>query len=160
MLTDTFQVLLRVLEYYRGIMILTTNRIAVFYPAIKYQPLSTETRLNLRRNFLQRANKRIPLQDYEMLEEDENEPAWMNDEALARIAAIELNGRQIKNAVRTAHALATSEQKTLTCEHVEKTAATIRQFDQDIFNERALLSMEERSQHGDDERGSKRRRLV
>jgi hypothetical protein len=115
--------------------------------------------MNLWRNFLKRALKPSSLQDDMMLEEDDIQPAWMNEEALAHLADIKLNGRQIKNAVRTAHALATSEGIALTCEHVERTAATIRQFDEDIASERALLHIDQRTQMLGEERGSKRRRL-
>jgi AAA+ superfamily predicted ATPase len=149
-------------------MILTTNRIAVFDPAIKsrihlaikYHALSTDTRLNLWRNFLKRAQKQTPFQDNDTMDERQSEPLWMDDEALQRFAAMELNGRQIKNAVRTAHALAASEQKPLSCEFVEKTAAAIRQFDLDIFDEKARVERNETTEVRGDERSSKRRRLL
>jgi hypothetical protein len=47
-------------------------------------------------------------------------------------AAVELNGRQIKNTVRTANALALSEGKVLSVEEIRVVLDTVTEFDADF----------------------------
>jgi hypothetical protein len=96
-------VFLRLLEYFEGLLILTTNRIGAFDPAfksrihlaIKYNPLTKAFRRDLWCNFVIRASK-------------DTWPDWMDGACLDQLSLPELNGRQIKNIVRTAQALALS----------------------------------------------------
>lgn len=116
---------LRTLEYYEGILFLTTNRITTFDPAfksrihlaLKYNALTTAARKELFINFISRTSKTPPVFD---------------DETLNRLSAVDINGRQIKNAVRTASALARDEKVPLNEEHLQTVLETIAEFEQDL----------------------------
>lgn len=116
-------VFLRVLEYYEGIMFLTINRIGSFdaafkariHLAIKYPPLTYASRRDLWKAFIFRA---APEADLE----------WMNMGSLKRLASKELNGRQIKNVVRTAHALAVSESEAMKFAHIDMALRAMEAF--------------------------------
>ncbi|KAI1427000.1 P-loop containing nucleoside triphosphate hydrolase protein [Xylaria sp. FL1777] len=103
-------VFLRLLEYYQGVMFLTTNRVASFDPAfesrihltINYPELNFDSRLHIWKTFIKPG------------------PGSAVQEAeLERLSRIRLNGRQIKNVVKTARLLASREQKALALEHLE-----------------------------------------
>ncbi|KAF4629313.1 hypothetical protein G7Y89_g8838 [Cudoniella acicularis] len=104
-------VFLRAMEYYRGILFLTTNRVGHFDPAffsrihvyIGYKPLDAQGR------------KRIWLQFFSKLEKERGEEVQvlagakryiLSDDVLKDIA---WNGREIRNAFQTAVALAEYE---------------------------------------------------
>ncbi|KAK5956794.1 hypothetical protein OHC33_002282 [Knufia fluminis] len=116
---------LRTLEYYEGILFLTTNRITTFDPAfksrvhlaLKYNALNAASRKELFVNFISRTSKNPPVFD---------------DGILDRLAAVDINGRQIKNAVRTASALARDEGVPLSEEHLQSVLETIAEFEQDL----------------------------
>ena len=85
-------------RYYTGILILTTNRLSIIDPAMKsrihvslhYEPLNTETRQRLWNAFLVKAG----------LHDGANkvvDPTLMKELCLRS-----LNGREIKNVIRTA----------------------------------------------------------
>ena len=90
-------IFLRVLEYYEGILFLTSNRVSSFDDAfksrihvpLKYGPLGATSRERVWRNFLGKL-----------------ENVNVDEEAYAQLAEAEINGRQIKNVVRTAKSLA------------------------------------------------------
>ena len=96
-------VMLRLLEYHSGILFLTTNRVRSFDPAfesrvtiaLKYDPLTSDARKLVWQTLVSRIKS-----------------VEINDSIdFAQLAGCELNGRQIKNAVRLAVALA-KENKT------------------------------------------------
>ncbi|KAJ1554820.1 hypothetical protein HK096_001286 [Nowakowskiella sp. JEL0078] len=107
-------VMLRLIEYHQGILFLTTNRVLTFDPAfesrvtvaLKYDHLGVNAREQVWRNLI--AN----LIDIEV--------GPINFEKLAEEV---LNGRQIKNTVRLALALAVDEGSPLTQKQIEKTMA-------------------------------------
>jgi len=90
-------VMLRLLEYHPGILFLTTNRVRSFDPAVesrvtvalRYESLTLEARMQIWKNLLSLIS--IPVS---------------KDISFEDLAKHELNGRQIKNAVRLAVALA------------------------------------------------------
>ncbi|KAF5724131.1 P-loop containing protein [Fusarium mundagurra] len=104
-------IFLRLLEYYKGLMILTTNRYPAIDPAFEsridlsfvFQDLEPASRGKIWYNFLVRENK--------ALAEDSN--------AIAKLASMPLNGRQIKSAVKTARILAASENLPLAVDHLQ-----------------------------------------
>lgn len=104
-------------------MFLTTNRVQSFdeafqsriHLALKYHPLDAAGRADLWRLFLQRTA------GYK----ESSWPAVSVDE----FAAMELNGRQIKNTARTANTLALAEGKTLSVEHVREVLRAVGEFD-------------------------------
>lgn len=111
------KVFLRVLEYYSGILILTTNRVGQFDEAIKsrihislyYPPLDKNTSLKIWETNLDRLerrddklspNRRINFGRKEIMKFAKGH--WKDNEA----SKTNWNGRQIKNAFQTAIALA------------------------------------------------------
>lgn len=102
-------IFLRLLEYYQGTLFLTTNRVENIDSAfqsrihvhIKYADLTVKSRRQIWENFV----GQVP-SDFAASELDE----------LAKVA---LNGRQIKNMVKTAQLLAIEDQKILNKEHID-----------------------------------------
>ncbi|KAI1027036.1 hypothetical protein LB504_007856 [Fusarium proliferatum] len=103
-------IFLRLLEYFEGVMFLTTNRVSAFDPAfesrihltIHYPNLDYASRLHIWKTFVNIGD------DESSLSEDE----------LDELASVELNGRQIKNVVKTARLLATHEKTYLAMSHI------------------------------------------
>ncbi|KAI0366558.1 P-loop containing nucleoside triphosphate hydrolase protein [Pilatotrama ljubarskyi] len=118
-------VFLRHVEYYRGILFLTTNRITAFDPAflsrihvaLHFGELSLEARTQVWRAFLRKAGVGLPSTD-----------GGATDEFVRRLAVREVNGRQIKNACRTAQSLAHSRGQSLAVEHLEETLDAMEDF--------------------------------
>jgi AAA+ superfamily predicted ATPase len=118
-------VFLRVLEYYSGILFLTTNRVATFDDAFKsrihvplrYSHLSVESRRSIWRNFCLRV------------------PGGVNidEEGLALLARHDLNGRQIKNVVKTAESLAAFEGTKLDVERLQEVTLIQAKFEKDLL---------------------------
>jgi SpoVK/Ycf46/Vps4 family AAA+-type ATPase len=108
-------VLLRVLEYYDGIIILTTNRITSLnvavqsrmHLAIQYKDLTPEQKKNIFMKFLDD----MPNDQIRDRERIERELDWF-------CKGTDLNGRQIRNIVSSAQALAKSERKQMTHNHL------------------------------------------
>ncbi|KAI1124036.1 P-loop containing nucleoside triphosphate hydrolase protein [Nemania abortiva] len=110
-------VFLRLLEYYEGVLFLTTNRVEAFDPAfesrihltINYPKLDLESRLHIWRTFLKVAS----------MESGSGDGGGISEAELMQIARVELNGRQIKNVVKTARLLAAQEKSTLKFDHLQ-----------------------------------------
>ena len=79
----------------------------------------------------------------------------MTDAYLDRLAVEELNGRVIKNTVRTAYALANSAGESLSAEHIDTALKFMPNFD----TEMASKEDEERDDRGELQRQRKRQRL-
>lgn len=117
-------VFLRILEYYQGIMFLTSNRISSFDDAFKsrihlavmYPALSPISRKNLWELFLRKASPGSSLE-------------WLNPKSLERVSREDLNGRQIKNIARTAASLAVGEGSALKFAHLEMALKATQAFD-------------------------------
>ncbi|WQF82149.1 Putative AAA+ ATPase domain, ATPase, AAA-type, core [Colletotrichum destructivum] len=98
-------IFLRTLEYYEGILFMTTNRVGNIDPAfqsrihvsLEYPDLTAESRRLIWGNFLKGAT----------LESE------VSDEDVAELAALPLNGRQIKNVLKTAQLLAARKKSPL-----------------------------------------------
>ncbi|OMP85143.1 ATPase family AAA domain-containing protein 3B [Diplodia seriata] len=108
-------VFLRLLEYYKGVMFLTTNRVAAFDPAfesrihltIDYPKLDLPSRLHVWKTFVRPSD------------EGSRYASSITEEQLESLAAADMNGRQIKNVVKTARLLAAREKRMLALEDVE-----------------------------------------
>ncbi|KAL8376073.1 hypothetical protein RB595_007270 [Gaeumannomyces hyphopodioides] len=122
-------IFLRVLEYYEGILILTSNRVGSFDEAFKsriqvaihYDQLTKKSRKAIWRNF------------FDMMEESDDEDVNMAEleRRLDELAAEEMNGRQIRNALLTARQLAKHRQERLDWEHLSqviKTSVTFNKY--------------------------------
>ena len=125
-------VLLRVLEYYDGILILTTNRLRSFdiavqsrvNLAIKYNSLSDEQKKAIYRNFVKQLNEENTDDKEDLLRFVED----TEDESPFRL----LNGRQIRNVLFSAASLAQAEpDKRLRRVHIEKILKETVKFQQD-----------------------------
>lgn len=111
-------IFLRMLEYYEGILFLTTNRIdnidAAFqsriHVSIAYPNLTSSARRSIWKNFLTKST--LP---YMMKEKDYDE-----------LAQVELNGRQIKNVLKTSQLLAMKRGERLRRELVDTVLAIER----------------------------------
>ncbi|KAH6642222.1 P-loop containing nucleoside triphosphate hydrolase protein [Boeremia exigua] len=108
-------VFLRLLEYYQGVMFLTTNRMEAHDPAfesrihltIQFPKLSFDSRLHIWKTFVR------PKQS------ESKYASNIDDEELEHLAKLDLNGRQIKNVVKTARLLAASEKTSLEMDHID-----------------------------------------
>jgi AAA+ superfamily predicted ATPase len=108
---ELVSIFLRMLEYYEGILFLTTNRAEQIDPAfesrihlsLNYKELDSTSRRHVWRQFLGRSP---------------NTTAF-SDEQLDQLAVPQLNGRQIKNTIKTASLLAWSQQKELGFQHIQ-----------------------------------------
>jgi AAA+ superfamily predicted ATPase len=119
-------VFLKQLEFFSGIVFLTTNRIHAFDPAMKsrihlaigYSSPETEMRAQLWRTFL----RRVPQNEID-LKEDDLLPGVVDDK---------LNGREIAYAVHCARTLARSSNVPLRLEHITKILEVRREFEKSL----------------------------
>ncbi|KAG8715089.1 hypothetical protein FRC09_016949 [Ceratobasidium sp. 395] len=117
-------VFLRVLEYHTGVLILTTNRVETFDNALrsritialKYPDLDQRSRKILWMKFLVMAK----------VITDENSAKW--EEEAERLSSRSMNGRDIKNAVRSAQTLALEEKAAFSISHIEKVLSIADDF--------------------------------
>lgn len=116
-------IFLRLLEYYEGILFLTTNRVATFdeafqsriHVALRYSNLDKEARRKVWENFKEKV-----------------EGMELSDQELERLAGYEINGREIKNAIGTAKTLADAEGGRLTVERLEMVLGIQMEFEREI----------------------------
>lgn len=122
-------IFLRLLEYFQGILFLTTNRVETFddafqsriHVALRYGELDFNAKKSVWKMFIDKI-KAVP--DAKVGKFDEHD--------LDRLARRSLNGRQIKNAARAAQALAVDEDKPLSMAHVEEVLRVAQSFEQDL----------------------------
>jgi AAA+ superfamily predicted ATPase len=101
---------LQTLEYFNGIMFMTTNRIGTMDHAFQsriqyateYTPLSTNTRRKIWKVFIER------------LENDDSREDLLDD--MDYLKNLKLNGRQIRNAMKLAQSLAIQESREMSGE--------------------------------------------
>ena len=104
-------IFLRILEYYEGILFLTTNRVddidAAFQSRIHvsmgYKDLTPSSRRHIWANFLATSKQ----------------PHALTEEDLDRLMEYAMNGREIKNVLKTAQLLASRKEVPLAYEHVD-----------------------------------------
>lgn len=120
-------VFLRVLEYYDGILILTSNRIGTFDEAFKsrvqlslhYPPLTRDDRAHIWENFIALLQKESGVLDqYAAIQRH-----------LHALAGHELNGRQIRNCVNTARQLARFKKEELGYGHLRQAIRNVVEFE-------------------------------
>lgn len=108
-------VFLRKLEYYRGIMFLTTNRIGSFdeafksriHVSIRYPDLDTAARRSIWQNFLKKAQE---IYQYGVV---------VSTEEVDDLSKKTLNGREIRNIVKSAQLLASRSKEPLSRKHLD-----------------------------------------
>jgi len=122
-------IFLRTLEYFSGILFLTTNRVETFddafqsriHVALRYGELGFKAKLKIWTMFLGMVRSQNP-DESEDIAEDEVD--WL--------AKRNMNGRQIKNAVRTAQALAKSKKEKMCIRHVKTVLGVAEGFENDL----------------------------
>ena len=117
-------VFLRQLEYFAGILFLTTNRIKTFDEAFQ-----SRIHISLRYTDLEESSRRLIWKAFLTkvgVADGVSEEQWNS------LAKTKVNGRQIKNAVRTAQALAASTDSRLGFPHVSQVLSVMAQFEEDM----------------------------
>ncbi|KAL8906488.1 MAG: hypothetical protein Q9171_006249 [Xanthocarpia ochracea] len=122
-------IFLRLLEYFQGILFLTTNRVETFddafqsriHIALRYGELTTRAKRSVWKMFLDKVAQKDGVETTAFKEADYD-----------KLARHHLNGRQIKNAVRTAQALAVNEKKALDMGHIAKVLEVAETFEKDL----------------------------
>ena len=115
---------LRQLEYYQGILILTTNRKEHIDEAFKsrvhfchhYEGLDKDARMSIWQKFLQKA------------EANPSVKVSIDKKGYDDLSLMPLNGRQIKNAMKMAQSMATEEQAPITVQSIKIVAASLQNF--------------------------------
>ncbi|KAH0848957.1 putative AAA family ATPase [Fonsecaea pedrosoi] len=121
------------LEYYEGVLFLTTNRItnideafhSRIHVTVNYPSLSVESRRHIWQTFL-----------------GADHPVSGKD--LERLARVELNGRQIKNILKTSQMLARSEGTTSSSSNQEPTKGAQRGPKVELRHIETILAIEQR----------------
>ncbi|KAI9370165.1 P-loop containing nucleoside triphosphate hydrolase protein [Aspergillus egyptiacus] len=130
-------VFLRVLEYYQGIMFLTTNQIAQFdiaipsriHVALKYESLKKEQMQKIFEGFLDPLDNKNLIEDYEGVKE------WLAED----VYGIGFDGRQIRNIVSIGLGLARADRKNnrttgkLTKRHLKRAVHNADAFKKDFL---------------------------
>lgn len=132
-------VFLRVLEYYEGILILTSNRVGTFDEAFKsriqlalhFPHLGPYQRLRIWENFI----NRLESFDDDDVDGVKVDIADLRDH-LDDLKEEKMNGRQIRNAITTARQYAEWKGMTLTYEHLKDVIEVSGRFDKylDLLN--------------------------
>lgn len=122
-------IFLRLLEYFQGILFLTTNRVETFDDAFQ-----SRIHIALRYNELnQKARKAVWTMFLDKVKNMEGlDAVAFTDYDLDILSRNQLNGRQIKNLVRTAQALALNEKEKLTMEHIKRVIEVAESFGHDL----------------------------
>jgi AAA+ superfamily predicted ATPase len=121
-------VFLRALEYYEGILILTTNRVGSFDEAFKsriqlalrYERLREDQRKQIWQNFLNRLRN---------LGEDENIDFDDVMQHLDELASYPMNGREIRNSITTGRQLAKFMKEKMMHSHLKRAIGVAEKFD-------------------------------
>lgn len=139
-------IFLRVLEYFQGILFLTTNRVEIFdeafqsriHIALRYENLDRKAQATIWSSFLNRVSKdEIPEEN-----RDTTKPREIITKGeLERICRRDLNGRQIKNAVRSAQVIAASLKEQLSFKHINMVLDITQAFEHDLKGTGQLDSM-------------------
>ncbi|KAI9812346.1 MAG: hypothetical protein M1826_002914 [Phylliscum demangeonii] len=122
-------IFLRLLEYFQGILFLTTNRVETFddafqsriHVALRYGELNTKAKKAVWKLFIDRVKAKEGLEVEDFTESD-----------LDALARNHLNGRQIKNCVRTAQALAANNAEKLAMHHIRRVLDVVESFDREL----------------------------
>lgn len=125
-------VFLRVLEYYDGIMILTSNRVGTFDEtfksriqlALRYETLNTGQRKQIWNNFVARLTHLDEPMDLEDITQHVDD-----------LARHEINGRQIRNVITTARQLARFKNARVNFAHLEHVIRVSQRFEDYITKE-------------------------
>ncbi|KAF4545809.1 AAA family ATPase [Lasiodiplodia theobromae] len=138
-------VFLRAVEYYDGILILTSNRVGKFDEAFKsriqlavhYPSLGQTERFKIWSKFI---NALVP-------EEDANVVNELNKH-IHLLSQHELNGRQIRNTIKTARQLAFHKKQRLRFDHFERVISIANEFEKYLVKTRGGYTDDEIAMDG------------
>lgn len=130
-------IFLRALEYYSGILFMTTNRVRTFDDAFKsrihvplrYDELPHHSRVKIWKNFMESIGDAA-----------EN----LDDAAYDELAQGRLNGRQIKNVIGTAKSLAAHKKKKLGYQQLKQVMEIQKAFERELDGADGDIDMVER----------------
>lgn len=122
-------IFLRLLEYFQGILFLTTNKVETFddafqsriHVALRYDELKPKAKKEIWQNFIKMVR-----------DQPGGKVAEFSDDDFETLARHRVNGRQIKNAVRTAQALALNVNENLTMDHIKRVLQVAESFERDL----------------------------
>ena len=122
-------VFLRHVEYYRGILFMTTNRVKTFdeaflsriHVALHFQDLTKEAKAQVWKAFLAKVGIKV-------VPAGQTETGAFGEDLVEKLADRDINGRQIKNATRTASSLARSRNEPLAFTHLLETLDAMDEF--------------------------------
>ncbi|KIX06385.1 uncharacterized protein Z518_04361 [Rhinocladiella mackenziei CBS 650.93] len=122
-------IFLRLLEYFQGILFLTTNRVETFdlafvsriHLSLRFPNLTTKAKRTVWKLFIERVKNQEKMEVAPILESDYND-----------LARRDVNGRQIKNLVRAAQALAIHENTPLSMVHIKRVIDVAESFEIDL----------------------------
>ncbi|KAF2683996.1 hypothetical protein K458DRAFT_339090 [Lentithecium fluviatile CBS 122367] len=125
-------VFLRLTEYYQGILFLTTNRVATFDEAfqsrihmgIRYENLTAKARKKIWQHHVGKV--------LAMTGDDEHRPKAFHDDDYNELSKKAMNGRQIKNAVKTSQSIAISEKGVFGMEYIKRVMEQHESFEEDM----------------------------
>ncbi|OAA46148.1 ATPase, AAA-type, core [Metarhizium rileyi] len=122
-------IFLRQLEYFQGILFLTTNRVETFdeafqsriHIALRYEGLDNKAKKTIFKMFFDRVKAfgKLAVEPF-------------SDEDLNRLAKHELNGREIKNMVGSAQDLAMNRNESLSMRHIQHVLDIHVKFGRDL----------------------------
>lgn len=137
-------IFLRELEYYQGILILTTNRMKTFDSAfesrihfcLEYPDLDHAARETVWKSFIAKAklNPKVKID--------------LEENTVRQLAELTLNGRQIKNIMSVSQAVAIKRNEILREDNIRKTIKLTQNFDktkQHLLEQRHLATTEKKS---------------
>jgi len=124
-LTNTNSISLRHVEYYRGILFLTTNRVKAFdesflsriHVALHFSELTQESKEKVWTAFIAKMG---------------SSAKGITKAQITELAKHGINGRQIKNAARTAHSLALGKGEQVEYEHLRLTLDVMDEFTREV----------------------------
>lgn len=133
-------VFLRQLEYFRGILFLTTNRVRTFdeafqsriHVSLRYLDLTSDAKRQIWVAFLKKARAGSPYLEVAAADASDAKPAitsGLKRDELHELGEKPVNGRQIKNVVRTANALATARKQLIGFGHLIEVLGMMEQFE-------------------------------
>jgi hypothetical protein len=111
------------LEYYRGILFLTTNRVQAFddaflsriHVALRFTELSVDAKVRVWSAFIEKQRRLGTIVN-------------VSPEEMRQLASLNSNGREIKNALRTANSLAHARKEALSFKHLKEVMDVLDEF--------------------------------
>ena len=118
---------LRILEYFERTMILITNRVQTIDAAFKSRihlslrnpPLSAKSSSRHWETFILKSTKQRCFR-------------WLDAKFLKKVSAADINGREIKNIVRVAHALAINDKQSINTRDILHALQYLMDFERDF----------------------------